>query len=128
MRFDGLGEIFDESTRHVTLHRCELAPQKLRSTCLIRDSSQRYSDGNARCLQFIPSQHRDAFTKELDNTMNRTFNILTRTESAATAVCASLFSVVTVGAVLALFATATPTESVDRVVLEPVVITASKSA
>jgi hypothetical protein len=59
--------------------------------------------------------------------MNRTFNILTRTESAATAVCASLLSVVTVGAVMALFATATPTESVDRVVLAPVVITASKS-
>jgi hypothetical protein len=60
--------------------------------------------------------------------MNRTFNILTRTESAATAVCASLFSVVTVGAVIALFATATPTESIDRVVLEPVVVTASKAA
>jgi hypothetical protein len=59
--------------------------------------------------------------------MNRTFNILTRTESAATAVCASLFSLVTVGAVIALFAAATPTESVDRVVLEPVVITAPKS-
>jgi hypothetical protein len=59
--------------------------------------------------------------------MNRTFNILTRTESAVTAVCASLLSVVTVGAVMALFATAAPTESIDRVVLEPVVITASKS-
>jgi hypothetical protein len=58
--------------------------------------------------------------------MNRTFNILTRTESAATAVCASLLSVVTVGAVLALFAVTTPTETVDRVVLEPVVITAPK--
>jgi hypothetical protein len=81
-----------------------------------------------RCLQFIPSQRRDAFTKELDPIMNCTFNILTRTESAATAVCASLLSVVTVGAVLALFAVATPTETMDRVVLEPVVITASKSA
>jgi hypothetical protein len=60
--------------------------------------------------------------------MNRTFNILTRTESAVTAVCASLLSVVTVGAVMALFATATPTESVDRVVLKPIVVTASKSA
>ncbi len=59
--------------------------------------------------------------------MNRTFNILTRTESVATAVCASLLSVVTVGAVAALFATATPTETVDRVVLEPIVITAPKS-
>jgi hypothetical protein len=71
------------------------------------------------------------FYKELDNLMNRTFNILTRTESAVTAVCASLLSVVTVGAVMALFATAesgASTESVDRVVLERVVITASKSA
>jgi hypothetical protein len=59
--------------------------------------------------------------------MNRTFNILTRTESAATAVCASLLSVATVGAVLALFATAAPVESIDRVVLEQVVITAAKS-
>jgi hypothetical protein len=62
--------------------------------------------------------------------MNRTFNILTRTESAVTAVCASLLSVVTVGAVMALFATAgsgVATESIDRVVLEPVVITAPRS-
>jgi hypothetical protein len=43
-------------------------------------------------------------------------------------VCASLLSVVTVGAVIALFATSAPVESVDRVVLEPVVITATKSA
>jgi hypothetical protein len=71
------------------------------------------------------------FYKELDNLMNRTFNILTRTESAVTAVCASLLSVVTVGAVMALFATAgtgASIESVDRVVLERVVVTASKSA
>jgi hypothetical protein len=81
-----------------------------------------------RCLQFIPSQHRDAFTKELDNIMNRTFNILTRTESAVTAVCASLLSVVTVGAVMALFVTTMPTDSLDRVVLEPVVVSAAKSA
>jgi hypothetical protein len=70
------------------------------------------------------------FYKELDNLMNRTFNILTRTESAVTAVCASLLSVVTVGAVMALFATSgsgAATESIDRVVLEPVVITAPKS-
>lgn len=60
--------------------------------------------------------------------MNRTYNPLTRTESAVTAVCASLLSVVTVGAVLSLFATAKPTETIDRVVLEPVVITASKTA
>ncbi len=59
--------------------------------------------------------------------MNRTFNILTRTESAATAVCASLLSVATVGAVLALFATAAPVESIDRVVLEQVVISAAKN-
>jgi DNA-binding transcriptional regulator YbjK len=68
------------------------------------------------------------FFKELDNIMNRTFNILTRTESAATATCASLLSVATVAAVLALFTTATPTDTIERVVLEPVVITASKTA
>ncbi|MGL4234211.1 MAG: hypothetical protein ACRCWJ_22850 [Casimicrobium sp.] len=60
--------------------------------------------------------------------MNRTFNILTRTESAVTAVCASLVSAFTVGVVLSLFATATTTATIDRVVLEPVVITAAKSA
>jgi hypothetical protein len=67
-------------------------------------------------------------SKETENIMNRTFNILTRTESTVTAVCASLLSVVTVGAVMALFATATHEVAVDRVVLEPVVITATKSA
>jgi hypothetical protein len=60
--------------------------------------------------------------------MNRTFNILTRTESAVTAVCASVLSIATVGAVVSLFATVAPTETVDRVVLDPIVITASKSA
>jgi hypothetical protein len=59
--------------------------------------------------------------------MNRTFNILTRTESAVTAVCASALSLVTVGAVIGLFATATPNDVSDRVVLEPIVITAPKS-
>lgn len=59
--------------------------------------------------------------------MNRTYNPLTRTESAVTAVCASLLSVITVGAVLSLFATAKPAETIDRVVLEPIVITASKA-
>jgi hypothetical protein len=97
-------------------------------THLTRDSSQRRSGLKQRCLQFIPSQHRDAFTKELDIIMNRTFNILTRTESAATAVCASLLSVISVGAVLSLFATATPSVTVDRVALEPIVVTANKSA
>jgi hypothetical protein len=58
--------------------------------------------------------------------MNRTFNILTRTESAVTAVCASVLSVVTVGAVISLFATAKPADAPDRVVLEPIVITAPK--
>ena len=59
--------------------------------------------------------------------MNRTYNPLTRTESVVTAACASLLSVITVGAVLSLFATAKLTETIDRVVLEPVVITAQKS-
>jgi hypothetical protein len=60
--------------------------------------------------------------------MNRTYNILSRTESAAVAVGASLFSIVTVGAVVALFATAAPAEisSLDRIVLDTVVITAAK--
>ena len=63
--------------------------------------------------------------------MNRTFNILSRTETAVTAVFASILSVVTVGAVAALFATATPTEipstNVAHVTFEKVTITGSKS-
>ena len=63
--------------------------------------------------------------------MNRTFNILSRTETAVTAVIASVLSVATVGAVAALFATATPTEAVNTnvavVTLEKVTITGSKS-
>jgi hypothetical protein len=60
--------------------------------------------------------------------MERNYNPLNRVESATTAVCASLLSVITVGAVIALFATATPSETIDRVVLEPVVVTANKTA
>ena len=63
--------------------------------------------------------------------MNRTFNILSRTETAVAAVFASVLSVVTVGAVAALFATATPVESVNTTValvtFEKVTITGSKS-
>ncbi len=63
--------------------------------------------------------------------MNRTFNILSRTETAVAAVFASVLSVVTVGAVAALFATATPTEvpstNVAHVTFEKVTITGSKS-
>ena len=63
--------------------------------------------------------------------MNRTFNILSRTETAVTAVIASALSVATIGAVAALFATATPTEtmntSVAVVTLDKVTITGSKS-
>ena len=63
--------------------------------------------------------------------MNRTFNNLSRTETAVTAVFASVLSVVTVGAVAALFATATPTEAIDtnvaHVTFEKVTITGSKS-
>jgi hypothetical protein len=54
--------------------------------------------------------------------MNRTFRILSRTESAVTAVCASVLSLITVGAVFALFASASPDAQ------PPVVISASKSA
>lgn len=59
--------------------------------------------------------------------MERTFSILSRTESAVAAACVSLLSVVVLGSVIGAFATATPNESVDRVVVEPVVITAPKS-
>ena len=63
--------------------------------------------------------------------MNRTFNILSRTESAVTAVFASVLSVITIGAVAALFSTATPTESLPTnvavITLEKVIITGSKS-
>ena len=63
--------------------------------------------------------------------MNRTFNSLSRTETAVTAVFASVLSVVTVGAVAALFATAIPTEvlnaNVAQVTFEKVTIIGSKS-
>jgi hypothetical protein len=64
--------------------------------------------------------------------MNRTYNILSRTESVLIAMGASLFSVITVGAVMALFATSTvaatsDVAAYDRIVLEKVVITAAKS-
>ena len=63
--------------------------------------------------------------------MSRTFNSLSRTEAAVTAGFASVLSVVTVGAVAALFATATPTEvlntNVAQVTFEKVTITGSKS-
>ena len=53
--------------------------------------------------------------------MSRTFQILSRTESAATAVGASLLSVITVGAVLAMFASVTPDASTTQpIVLERV--------
>ncbi len=61
--------------------------------------------------------------------MNRTYTTLSRTESAVTAIGASLLSIVTVGAVIALFTTATPAEvaPLERFVLETVVITAAKT-
>ena len=60
--------------------------------------------------------------------MSRTFQILSRTESAATAVGASLLSVITVGAVLAMFASVTPDESTTQpIVLERVTIVAARS-
>lgn len=63
--------------------------------------------------------------------MNRTFKVLSRTETAVTAVFASALSAVTVGAVAALFATAAPTEdtltNVAQVTFEKVTITGSKS-
>ena len=60
--------------------------------------------------------------------MSRTFQILSRTESDATAVGASLLSVITVGAVLAMFASVTPDVSTTQpIVLERVTITALRS-
>jgi hypothetical protein len=64
--------------------------------------------------------------------MNRTYTMRSRTESILVAAGASFFSVVTVGAVIALFATSTVTATpdvaaYDRIVLETVVITALKS-
>ena len=60
--------------------------------------------------------------------MSSTFQILSRTESAVTALGASLLSVVTVGAVLAMFASATPDVSTTQpIVLERVTITALRS-
>jgi hypothetical protein len=61
--------------------------------------------------------------------MSRTFHILSRTESAATAMGASLLSVITVVAVLALFAAVTPdVSSTQPIMLERVTITALRSA
>ncbi len=60
--------------------------------------------------------------------MSRTFQILSRAESAATAVSASLLSVITVGAVLAMFASVTADVStMQPIVLERVTITALRS-
>ncbi len=63
--------------------------------------------------------------------MNRPFNSLSRTETAVSAVFASVLSMVTVGAVAALFATATPTQTIDtnvaHVTFEKVTVTGSKS-
>lgn len=63
--------------------------------------------------------------------MNRTFNILSRTETTVTAAFAGLLSVITVGAVAALFATSTPPDvpntSVAHVTFEKVTITGSKT-
>jgi hypothetical protein len=60
--------------------------------------------------------------------MDRTFTLLSRTYAAATTVFAGVLSALTVGAVVALFATAMPSETVARVVMEPIVITAHKLA
>ena len=60
--------------------------------------------------------------------MSRTFHILSRTESTATAMGASLLSVITVGAVLAMFASVMPDVSTTQpIVLERVTITALRS-
>ena len=60
--------------------------------------------------------------------MSRTFQILSRTESAATAMGASLLSAITVGAVLALFASATSdVPTTQPIVLERVTIIALRS-
>ena len=59
--------------------------------------------------------------------MSRTFQILSRTESTVTAVGASLLSAITVGALLAMFASVTPDVSTTQpIVLERVTIIAAK--
>lgn len=62
--------------------------------------------------------------------MNTTrFSILSRTESAASALAASLLSVVTVGVVLGAFATVSPVPTADDViVIDRVTISAPRSA
>jgi hypothetical protein len=61
--------------------------------------------------------------------MNATFSILSRTETAITAACASAALIATVCAVLALFASAAPDVSrPNHTVFETVVITAARSA
>ncbi len=60
--------------------------------------------------------------------MSRTFQILSRTESAVTAAGASLLSVITVGAVLAMFGSVTPDVSTTQpIVLERVTIVGVKA-
>ncbi len=60
---------------------------------------------------------------------NRTFRSATAFQSAMTAISASVLSVVTVGAVLALFATATPDAApATHVVLEKITLVASKKS
>jgi hypothetical protein len=64
----------------------------------------------------------------MEHTMSGTFQILSRTESAVTAAGASLLSVITLGAVLAMFASVAPDVSTTQpIVLELVTITAAKS-
>ena len=60
--------------------------------------------------------------------MSRTFSILSRTESTMSAVAASVLSAVTVGVVLASFASVAPSPAPANVyVMERVVITAARS-
>jgi hypothetical protein len=61
--------------------------------------------------------------------MNATFSILTRTESTMAAVCATALSIVSLGAVLVLFASVAPDATpINHAVFDTVVITSSRLA
>jgi hypothetical protein len=80
-----------------------------------------------RTVHFIVKARQKAIEHK-GNIMNHYFNLLSRTESAATAVCASLLSVFTVGAVIMLFSSAIPDAvSSELVAFDVAVVTTSNN-
>jgi hypothetical protein len=101
----------------------------LRSAHEICNPSHPISNGCVQQLQFVLSQQRDATSNPLEPPMNATLSILTRTESTMAAACATALSIVSLGAVLALFGSVTPDATpINHTVFDTVVITASRSA